>query len=240
MPRVIRHPQVRRAEIMDKAFGIFLARGYEQTSLNDVIAEAGMSKGMFYHHFASKEALLAGLFERVTEQTFDALRPVVERSAPDPLTRLRDVLNRSAEIRLEQAEVTRSVFASLYRPESQVLFERLNEAWTARFTPVLAAIIRDGVAAGVLVTFDPDGVADMILQLAVGTKLLIAQGIRAATPAERDAVADRLATRLRLHALALSRVLGLADGSLAIGPPDFAHALLARLNPLSGAPAPGA
>ncbi len=54
MPRIVKHPEVRRAEILDCAQALFLARGYDQASLNDVIAEAGLSKGAFYHYFASR------------------------------------------------------------------------------------------------------------------------------------------------------------------------------------------
>lgn len=40
MPRVVKHPEIRRAEILDQAFSIFLKRGYDNTSVNDVIARA--------------------------------------------------------------------------------------------------------------------------------------------------------------------------------------------------------
>ena len=61
MPRVIKHPELRRSEILDCAQSLFLARGYDCASLNDVIAAVGLSKGAFYHYFASKEALLEAL-----------------------------------------------------------------------------------------------------------------------------------------------------------------------------------
>jgi Bacterial regulatory proteins, tetR family len=61
MPRVIKHPDLRRSEILDQAIALFLSRGYDTTSLNDIIAEAGISKGAFYHYFPSKEALIAAL-----------------------------------------------------------------------------------------------------------------------------------------------------------------------------------
>src|SRR4051812_20150065 len=125
MPRVIKRPEVRRAEILDAAFKIFLQRGYDNTSLNEVIASAGLSKGMFYHHFASKEALLSALFERVTEQTYQVLAPVLNEKGLDPKVRLQRVLDRGAEIRLQNVELTRSLFVSLLRPESKLLYERI-------------------------------------------------------------------------------------------------------------------
>ncbi len=58
MPRVIKHPDVRRAETLDRAVALFVQRGYDNVSLNDLIADAGASKGAFYHWFPSKDALM--------------------------------------------------------------------------------------------------------------------------------------------------------------------------------------
>jgi TetR/AcrR family transcriptional regulator, cholesterol catabolism regulator len=49
MPRVIKYPDIRRAEILDRALALFLQHGYDNISLNDLIANAGISKGAFYH-----------------------------------------------------------------------------------------------------------------------------------------------------------------------------------------------
>jgi AcrR family transcriptional regulator len=231
MPRVIKHPEVRRAEILDEAFRIFLERGYDNASLNDVINEAGLSKGMFYHHFESKEALLLALFDRISDETYEGLRPILVEEGLDPLERLQRVLNRSAELRLEQAQATRSVFAAFHRPESAHLYDGISRAWIERFRPVLTSIIEDGVAEGMFDTFDAEGVAQMILEHAIGTKDLITAGLNATSLEERDAGAERLARRLRLYALALSRTLGLRDGSLTIGKPKFAYRLFELLNP---------
>jgi AcrR family transcriptional regulator len=118
MPRVIRHPEIRRAEILDAAFTMFVERGYDNTSLNDIISGGGLSKGMFYHHFASKEVLLEALFDRVTDQTYAVLEPILAEANIDPKTRLQRVLVRGGEVRLQSVEFSRSVFASLLRPET--------------------------------------------------------------------------------------------------------------------------
>jgi AcrR family transcriptional regulator len=47
-----------RARVLDAAVELFAQHGYDGTSVNQVIARAGVAKGGFYHHFASKEALL--------------------------------------------------------------------------------------------------------------------------------------------------------------------------------------
>ncbi len=55
---------VRREELMDAGLGLFIAKGIVATSIDDIVTAAGVSKGGFYHHFASKDALLLALQER--------------------------------------------------------------------------------------------------------------------------------------------------------------------------------
>jgi len=49
--------------MLDAAYRLFASQGYGQTSVDGIIAEAGASKGAFYHHFASKEELFRALLE---------------------------------------------------------------------------------------------------------------------------------------------------------------------------------
>ena len=58
---MIKAPAVRRAELIDCAQRLFLAKGYERTTINDVIAATGLSKGAFYHHFRAKEECRSGV-----------------------------------------------------------------------------------------------------------------------------------------------------------------------------------
>jgi len=232
MPRIVKHPEIRRAEILQQALGIFLKRGYENTSLNDLISEAGLSKGMFYHYFSSKEELLRALFDLVADQTFEALEPALLQRDIPPLKRLQNVLDRSAEIRLTQVELIRSILGTTFKPENDILFQGIARAWVKRFAPALAELIRDGIAAGEFETFDPEGVAEMHLQNEMSTKDLVHQAMVAGSAAERDQVAAILADRLRLYSLMLCRMLGLRDGSISIATPEFIHRLTALLNPL--------
>lgn len=232
MPRVIKHPEVRRAEILDAALGMFLERGYDNTSLNELIVEAGLSKGMFYHHFASKDDLLAALFERITDETHQALEPVLIATDVDAKSRLQQVMDRAVDIRMRNAGVTRSLYASLLRPESKLLFDGIMEAWIARMRPVLTRLVEDGVATSVFETPDAEGAADLILRLGESVKYLIDRGMGAETVRARNVVAKALALRLRFHAVVIARSLGLPDDTFSIGPPDFARRFLEALNPL--------
>jgi TetR/AcrR family transcriptional regulator len=65
------------AALFDAAVAEFVARGYEQASINTILAAAGMSKGQFYYHFGSKEALYFALIDILIAQKQAFLRAVM-------------------------------------------------------------------------------------------------------------------------------------------------------------------
>jgi AcrR family transcriptional regulator len=62
-----------RERILEVAALAFAEHGYEGTSLNALIRESGLTKGAFYFHFASKEALALAAFRRKQEQLIEGL-----------------------------------------------------------------------------------------------------------------------------------------------------------------------
>jgi AcrR family transcriptional regulator len=226
MPRIVKHPELRRSEILDCAQALFLARGYDNASLNDVIAEAGVSKGAFYHYFASKEALLEALAARLAQQALAQLREVLDDPSLDALSRLNAFMARSRQNKIENAATEWALFEVLFRPENFILFHRINLAAIALFTPVLAKIIAEGVKEGIFDTFDPEGVADMLLQLGGATHGILARAVAAGSAEQMNIAIRALERRIRLYELALDRVLGLPDGSVRLAAPGYVRTVM--------------
>lgn len=60
---------ITRAALLDAAHGLFAERGFAGTSVDDVVAAAGLTKGALYHQFGGgKEELFAAVFEREQER----------------------------------------------------------------------------------------------------------------------------------------------------------------------------
>ena len=69
MARQAERREATRAALIAAATTSFVEQGYETTSTDAVISRSGVSKGALYHHFPSKAALLAAVFETVAQQT---------------------------------------------------------------------------------------------------------------------------------------------------------------------------
>ncbi|MET2826487.1 TetR/AcrR family transcriptional regulator [Mesorhizobium shangrilense] len=237
MPRVIKHPELRREELLDQAQALFLTHGYDRASLNDVIAAAGVSKGAFYHYFASKEALLEALAERFARQALAGVQDILDDPGLDPLNRLNGLLAQSRQAKVEAAAEAWALFETMFRPENLVLFHRINLAASASFSPLLVKIIRQGVEDGTFRTFDPEGVADMVMQFGMATHGVVAKAIASGSDADMDVAIETLEKRVRLYEIALDRILGLPDGSIRISEPGYVRAVMtARRRTVEQAP----
>jgi AcrR family transcriptional regulator len=215
MPRVVKHPDIRRAELLDRAAGLFIQHGYDNVSLNDLIADAGVSKGAFYHWFPSKDALIAALAQRSAHEGFAGVEDAIARADGDALDRLNALLQAGFDVKMKMGTPERlAAMASLLRPDNGPLYARILAVEERLFLPLLTHLITDGVAEGVFDTFDPEGVADMIYGLAARTSTKILAVADATDEAARDQAIDDLTARFRLHGLAFDRALGLPDGSV--------------------------
>lgn len=63
-----KHPEETISRILDVATQFFLEKGFEKTSLQDIITATGFSKGALYHHFPGKEELFSAACERMTTE----------------------------------------------------------------------------------------------------------------------------------------------------------------------------
>ena len=77
----------RRADILEKAAHLFGSKGYGRTSMRDIAAAVGILPGSVYHHFTSKEALLATIHEEAVDHSIAVVEAAVARRS-DPWDRL--------------------------------------------------------------------------------------------------------------------------------------------------------
>ena len=82
----IAHPS--RQKFIDAAIALVREQGYADTSVDDICARAGMKKGSFFHHFASKEDVLLASIDHWNAFTGEVFRSAPYRHLPDPRDRL--------------------------------------------------------------------------------------------------------------------------------------------------------
>jgi AcrR family transcriptional regulator len=228
-------PDVRFGEILDCARNLFFSRGYENTTVNDIIEAAGASKGAFYHYFESKDALLQALATRLADESLVALQPILGDPDLNAVERLNALFAGARQFKAENAPELRRTFDVLFRPENLTLFHRIDEALIEKVAPAFAGIIAEGMREGSMDAADPLATAEMILHLRISMGRLMQRALRLAAAGDIETAIAMLDERLKLYGLAVERVLKLPDGTLNVAGPGFARAFLEATPPAGGA-----
>jgi AcrR family transcriptional regulator len=232
MPRIVRTPPDRRRELVDIALRLFLAKGYDATAVSEVIAAAGLSKGAFYHHFATKDDLLEAIALRLVEESLCAIAPVLDDRSLNAFERLDAYLAHSSNWKRQQGGRVMTAFTAIFRPENLLLYHRIHLTVLRKVSPVLARIIGEGLADRVFDTPDAEAAAEMLLLLSATTHDAVARLVTSDTEHDRDNAAVALEKRLKVVGIAADRLLGLPDGSIRFAEEGFAQAFAAMLPPL--------
>ena len=154
-PRRSRPPAVPRRDvagsILDAAEVLLEEQPLADLTVADVIASAGVSRGSFYFYFESKEAVVAGLLERIIDEVHEASLPWFERGDTNPEAALREAIGGSLALWRRHAPVLRSAVESWQTDEEiRTLWEGVLERFTGAAADRIEADREAGVApAGV-------------------------------------------------------------------------------------------
>ncbi len=157
--RVAKSAEERKNEILDVAEQLFVEKGFDNTSTNDIINEIGIARGTLYYHFKSKEEILDTIVERIRcEKITEAAAIVADRKIPmlERLTGSVLALNIEGEVGVE-------VLEQIHKPQNALLHQKIQERIVNGVAPVIAKLIEEGNTAGIFDTKYPLEAVEMIL-----------------------------------------------------------------------------
>lgn len=144
---VKKQPQEWENEILDAAKFLFLSKGYEETSVSDIMERVGGAKGMFYRFFESKEKVMQALGDRMflENNPFEAVRA---RNDLNGLQKIKEVfaLDRADE---EREAVNEQAIPILKDPR---ILAAAVEANRRVLTPLWLELIEEGRRDGSIQT----------------------------------------------------------------------------------------
>ncbi|MEX5710878.1 TetR/AcrR family transcriptional regulator [Parafrankia sp. FMc6] len=153
-----------RGMIMDAAMRLMALNGYAQTSVGEILADAGLSTRSFYRHFESKEALLLALLERDAAAVARSLERAVA-AASDPVAAIEAWLERFLDVFYEPRRAARvALFSSPAVRGSYPLADVLQDMRRVFCQPLVGAL-RAGHEAGLLRSPTPEADANSLYAL---------------------------------------------------------------------------
>jgi AcrR family transcriptional regulator len=145
---------------------LFLEKGYEHTSIQDIVNHlGGLSKGAIYHHFKSKEDILDGVMNKLyqnNDNELDHLRLLEKDSSMTGLQKLQALFTTALESP-RQDDMFQMAPDFLKNP--QMLAMQIEGIYTESVPHFVQPIIEEGIADGSIKTDYPKELAEMILLL---------------------------------------------------------------------------
>lgn len=141
-----KYPEETIQRILDVSFKLFMEKGYETTSIQDILKElGGLTKGAIYHHFKSKEDILLAVSHRIYSETNAIMQAVVHDTSLNGLQKLQKLF-RIALSQVGQEDMMMMAPKLLDNPTSLVLHlhNSIEEAVPQFIRPILEEGIRDG------------------------------------------------------------------------------------------------
>ncbi len=159
-----KHPEETVSLILDVAARLFLEKGYEHTSIQDIIDNlGGLSKGAIYHHFRSKEDILVAVTEKMTGESNQLLVDIRDQKNLSGKEKLRALLTKSVNRPVQDEIFT---VAPNLGTNPRLLFSMMGETITDVAPNYIRPILEQGMADGTIEAEYPLELAELIMLVA--------------------------------------------------------------------------
>lgn len=156
-----KHPEETVNLILDVAYRLFMEKGYEHTSIQDIIDHlGGLSKGAIYHHFKSKEEILVAVTDRMTTESNRMLAVIRDRSDLNGKEKLKTIFKESISRPVQDEIFT---VAPDFSNNPKLLFSLLHDTVDEVAPNYILPIIKQGISDGSIQTDYPEQLAELII-----------------------------------------------------------------------------
>ncbi len=213
MARVSKGFDERLAEFLNIAQQLFMKKGYEQTSINDIIDRMGVAKGTFYHYFKSKEELLDKLVEQFAVQTRQKVQQVIQMEGIDAIGKLNKFFSEVWNLKLENRELMTLFMKVMYSDENLRYRHKMFKTNVQFISPELNKIIAQGIQEGILDPVAGEDTPMMIFALGTYISELMVDLLREMEKIPENA--EIIEQKWTIYLKSIERLLGASEGSLA-------------------------
>lgn len=154
----MRKGEKRKQELLKIAYDMFLLRGYENTSVDEIIDEAQIAKGTFYYYFPSKEKLLEDVIEMMIESEVKSARQIIGSDLPVPQKIVAIMTS------IKPAEKELPIQNALMQPENVLMHDKIRKKLIEVVVPLLSETVEEGVNKGI---FACDNIPERVRMLLV-------------------------------------------------------------------------
>jgi len=219
MTRITKDYDERYAEFIDTAQALFFSKGYELTSVQEIINTIGVAKGTFYHYFDSKADLLEALVIRSVKQTLVELEPIVDHQSHSPLEKIELLFAYINSWKATNRDFMIDTARVMYSDENILLRDKMKTKTQESIAPLLADIIQQGMDDNLFDVEYPLAIAQLMLKMSEGISES-AVGLLMQETQDDNAI-EHVKTQIIVYNSSIERILGLKKGTLILIAPDI-------------------
>ncbi len=214
-------PEQRKQQIIQASLKLFREKGYEQTTVSNIIDEAGISKGGFYHHYDSKEQLLEDIAQMFIERSFFIIQKISERSDLSALEKTNKYMWEINSIKKENPLEVYALISEMYSGGKNKRLENLIFDYSQEhIAPLMQEIIEQGIEEGEFKTDYPEEAAEVFVRLFIIHQRKVAEAFSRIVKEKKrekfEAELKRIKRKYSFLREMLESLLGLEKGDLDI------------------------
>ncbi len=155
----------RRRAILETAEGLFYARGFEHTSVQDIIDALGFSKGGFYHHFESKLSLLEAICEDRAQRSAELAEQAIAQCEGTAIDKLNALFQRATMLQTDSQDFVTLLVRVAYREDGALMREKMKQRQLELNVPLIDGIVREGIAQDAFFSPYPAQIGELVMRL---------------------------------------------------------------------------
>ena len=157
--RVVKEAIERHNEILDAAEELFVTKGYDKTSTNDILDRVGIARGTLYYHFKSKEEILNAMIERINDSLIAKAKMIAADTSVPVIDRLVMTI---ASLNVE-TDIGHEIIGEVHKPQNALMHQKMQENLTSKMVPILLELAEEGVRQGLFSMKYPAETIEMLV-----------------------------------------------------------------------------
>ncbi len=155
----------RRSELLAASEKLFYTKGYENTSVQDILDAVGFSKGGFYHHFDSKLAVLEAICQQRAEELCQSALKAADQPNLTASEKLNTLLASSTLWQSDNPGFVMLLIQAAYCENGALMREKMKASQLSGMKGVLENVLSEGVQSGEFFIDDIETTAELVMRL---------------------------------------------------------------------------
>ena len=152
-------PETRKNEIIQVAEELFLEKGYEDTTVDDILQRTGLSKGGFYHHFKSKNEVFMSIIDKITDQSVQSIEELAKIEGINAEQKFQIFSNKQFQLKMPKTKIIQCFYRER---DVNPQFHKHNIMMWEKYVPAFKRIVEQGISEGYMKVEYPEETVRML------------------------------------------------------------------------------